>query len=162
MMKSFISKELNFKVDIIFFIKFGWFGFAEMGSANKSKFFWCLIDIKSHFFDLLSIISISTFLIPKHFLKPTMERAPKTFENMLNFISNQPNFPPIFTHTVLLLKRSLKISVVPPSSCEITTYYINIHKENFLKSVYHKKKVVLVWLVSAFVLLTGKTLENLV
>ena len=87
---------------------------------------------------------------------------PEAFENLLNFVSSQPNFPAIYRGTVVLLKKSLKIPESPPISCEAAAFYITIHKENFLKSIFAKKKLVLVWLVSAFVLLTGKTLEDLV
>ena len=86
----------------------------------------------------------------------------QTFENLLNFISKQPNFETIYTHTVFLLKNSLKIPQFPKNSCETTAFYLRLHKENFLKNIFAKTKVMLVWLVSAFVLLTGKTLEDLV
>ena len=89
----------------------------------------------------------------------TVVLKPQTLENLLIFISKQPNFPTIYANTVLRLKRSIKIPDFPANCCETS---IIIHKENFLKNIFTKKKVVLVLLVSAFVLLTGKTFEELV
>ena len=82
----------------------------------------------------------------------TFNSLNKPFDDLLNFISNQPKFPAAYS--------SLKIPLSPPSSCEITTFYITIHREKFIKSIFVKK--ILVWLVSAFVLLTGKEMQDLV
>ena len=117
---------------------------------------WLDFDFLYHFFAII-IRHFKTLMATVN-----QEATHQAFDNLVKFISKQPNFPAIFTHTVHLLKASLKIPEFPPTFYEITSFYITIHKENFMKSIFVKKKVVLVWLVSAFILLTGKPLENLV
>ena len=86
----------------------------------------------------------------------------KPFMDLLNFISQKPNFSTIYSQTISLLRGAVKIQVSPPDFFEITTLYNTIHRENYTNSVSAKNKILLVWLVSAFILLTGKKLADLV